>query len=365
MSADMIQAAFRGQTGGFDIDVAFTMPRAGVTALFGASGSGKTTILRAMAGLGKLEGSLQVGDAIWQDSARGIFKAPHERPIGYVFQEASLFPHLDVADNIRFGEKRSLRAGATPPVFGDIVDQMKIGRLLDRAPHTLSGGERQRVALARALMRGPELLLMDEPLSALDRRGRDDLLGCLEALHREARIPILYVSHDSAEVARLADHLVIIEGGRKQAEGPAGTLFSQLDFIPPDGRAEAGVILEARVQDHDSTMQLTHLAVNGQTMTTPAIEAPAGTEVTLRVKARDVAIALKKPEAISIRNILEGTILEIRDADDVGHVDVLIDIGGGQLRSQVTHDACNDLQLKAGTSVFALVKSMSFDGPGA
>ena len=114
MSADMIQAAFRGQTGGFDIDVAFTMPRAGVTALFGASGSGKTTILRAMAGLGKLEGSLQVGDAIWQDSARGIFKAPHERPIGYVFQEASLFPHLDVADNIRFGEKRSLRAGATP-----------------------------------------------------------------------------------------------------------------------------------------------------------------------------------------------------------------------------------------------------------
>lgn len=362
--ADMIRASFRGQTGELAIDVAFTMPRAGVTALFGASGSGKTTILRAMAGLGKLEGSLHVGDAVWQDSASGIFKAPHERPIGYVFQEASLFPHMDVAGNIRFGEKRTLRDGGTPPHFDDIVALMKIGHLLTRAPHSLSGGERQRVAVARALMRGPELLLMDEPVSALDRRGRDEVLACLEALHGEARIPILYVSHDSAEVARLADHLVIIDEGRKRAEGPTATLFSRLDFTPPDGRAEAGVMLTATIENHDSTMCLTHLQAGGQILTTPLIDAAVGSTVTLRVKARDVALALKKPEAISIRNILEGSIADIRDAADVGHVDVLVDIAGGQLRSQITHDACRDLALEPGTPVFALVKSMSFGGPG-
>jgi len=169
--ARTIHAAFRGQTGVLAIDVDFTMPGMGVTALFGASGSGKTTILRAIAGLGKLEGSLRVGGTLWQDSASGLFMAPHERPIGYVFQEASLFPHLNVADNIKFGEKRSLWSGRTPPVFGHIVELMKISHLLARAPHTLSGGERQRVAVARALMRGPELLLMDEPVSALDRGG--------------------------------------------------------------------------------------------------------------------------------------------------------------------------------------------------
>jgi len=363
--ARTIHAAFRGQTGVLAIDVDFTMPGMGVTALFGASGSGKTTILRAIAGLGKLEGSLRVGGTLWQDSASGLFMAPHERPIGYVFQEASLFPHLNVADNIKFGEKRSLWSGRTPPVFGHIVELMKISHLLARAPHTLSGGERQRVAVARALMRGPELLLMDEPVSALDRGGRDEVLACLEALHREARIPILYVSHDSAEVARLADHLVIIKAGRKEAEGPTGTLFSQLDFTPPDGRSEAGVMLEATVQSHDKGMSLTQLEAGDQTLTTPLIDAAIGSRVSVRVKARDVALALKKPEAISIRNILKGKIADIHDAEDVCHVDVLVDIGGRQIRSQVTHDACRDLSLEVGTPVFALVKSMSFDGPGA
>ncbi len=363
--ADTIQASFRGRTGALAINVDFTMPGVGVTALFGASGSGKTTILRAMAGLQRLEGSLKVGGTVWQDSASGLFRAPYERPIGYVFQEASLFPHLDVAGNITYGEKRTLRAGGTPPVFGDIVDLMKIGHLLARTPHTLSGGERQRVAIARALMRGPELLLMDEPVSALDRRGRDEVLGCLEVLHREAQTPILYVSHDSAEVARLADHLVIIKNGRTEAEGPTGSLFSRLDFTPPDGRSEAGVMLQASVKSHDGGMRLTHLEVGGQTMTTPLIDAATGSDVTLRVKARDVALALKRPEAISIRNILEGTIADIRDAEDTGHVDILVDIGAGQIRSQITHDACRDLSLEVGTPVFALVKSMSFDGSGA
>ncbi len=361
---DTIHAAFRGQNGGLEIDVNFTMPGVGVTALFGASGSGKTTILRAIAGLGRLEGSLRVGDTVWQDSANGIFKAPHERQVGYVFQEASLFPHLDVAGNIKYGEKRSLRAGHMPPVFAEIVDLMKIGHLLARAPHTLSGGERQRVAIARALMRGPELLLMDEPVSALDRRGRDEVLSCLGALHQEAQIPILYVSHDSAEVARLADHLVIIEEGRIEAKGPTAELFSRLDFTPPDGRTEAGVMLKASVKDHDSGMRLTHLETGGQTLTTPLIDAEIGSDVTLRVKARDVALALKKPEAISIRNILTGTIVGIRDTADAGHVDVLVDIGGRQLRSQVTHDACQDLALEPGQAVYALVKSMSFDSSG-
>ncbi|MFC4348621.1 molybdenum ABC transporter ATP-binding protein [Kordiimonas lipolytica] len=365
MSDNMIRAAFRGQAGDLRIDMDFTMPGMGVTALFGASGSGKTTILRAMAGLAPMQGMLRVGDTVWQDSDRGIFKAPHERPIGYVFQEASLFPHLSVEGNIRYGEKRSLKKGKVPPVFGDIAAMMQIEHLMDRAPKHLSGGERQRVAVARALMRGPELLLMDEPLSALDRRGRDSVLACLEALHRELKIPMLYVSHDSGEVARLADHMVIIDAGRKQAEGATATLFAQLDFTPPDGRAEAGAILRATVRDQDRESRTTHVSVGEQTLTMPQIEGAAGTAVTLRIKARDVALALKKPEAISIRNILEGRISEIRDSADTGHVDILVDIGGGVLRSQITHEACRELALEPGVNVYALVKSMSFDRPGA
>lgn len=363
MTDKRIIASFKGQVGQFDIDIAFDMPMAGITALFGASGSGKTTMLRAIAGLTHLDGHLSVGDEIWQDARTGFFMPPHKRSIGYVFQEASLFPHLNVRENLYYGARRNDALAKPNGLTVDtITELMQISHLVDRSTHNLSGGERQRVAIARALMRAPKLLLMDEPLSALDRQSRADVLACLETLHRETSVPILYVSHDTGEVARLADHLLMISNGRKNTEGPAKTLFEQLDFEPPDGRFEVSVVLPATVHAHDAEAHASQVALGGHTISTPLIAMPVGTALQLRIRARDVALALKRPDAISIRNILEGTVSDISKSAHAPHVDVQIDIGGGHhLRSQITFDACRELDLATGRKVFALIKSMSFD----
>lgn len=365
MAIKGISAAFRGNNRGFEVDLAFEMPHEGITALFGASGSGKTTILRAIAGLQSLDGRLQVGADVWQDSTENIFLPPHERPVGYVFQEASLFPHLSVEQNIRYGLNRAVKTtGNAPMALDDIVSLLKLEKLMHRAPNGLSGGERQRVALARALARAPKLLLLDEPLSALDAAGRQEVLAHLEDLHRELAIPMLYVSHDFAEVARLADHLVLVSNGRKQAEGPARKLFESLDFQAPDGRFETSVVLNATVTGHNRDAFITRLRLGEQAVTIPLVEAKEGDAVSLRLRARDVALATKRPEAISIRNILEGTISDIHTHPASCLAEVQVDIGCGHIRAQVTLDAMADLGLKVGDPVFALVKSMSFDGFG-
>ena len=361
--AGVIDAAFAGRIGGFDLNVDFQAPLSGVTALFGASGCGKTTILRCIAGLHRMPGRLSVGGRAWQDDVAGTFRPAHKRRVGYVFQEPSLFPHLTVRGNLTYGAKRAPRDGnGMPPVdFDQVVDLLGIRGLLDRAPVKLSGGERQRVAVGRALLSEPRLLLMDEPLSALDRSTKEEILSYFEALHQELKIPILYVSHDIAEVTRLADRMVVLSRGGKVADGPVGEVLERLDLQPMTGRFEAGVMLTATVAGQDRDFSLTRLDHHGQTLTIPAIDAPDGTTLRLRVRARDVSLAIQPPTGISIRNVLAGEVVEIREEPDTAFAETLIDIGGGRLRARVTRQAVAELELAPGRPVYALIKSITFD----
>lgn len=354
--------SFRGTVGTFPLDVAFTFPMRGVTALFGPSGCGKTTILRCMAGLQHLPGRFTIGRDIWQDSARRIFRAPHRRPVGYVLQEASLFPHLSVRGNLRFGMRRSGLSESDHALhFDDIVRLLGIGHLLRRDTATLSGGERQRVAIGRALLSQPEILLMDEPLSALDSMTKDEILPYLETLHRTLRIPMVYVSHDISEVARLADRIVVLSNGRIIADGPVTKVWERLDLRPAIDRAEAGVILEVHVLRHDTAFRLTYLGHHGQELAIPMVERAPGETLRIRILARDVALAIERPSGISIRNILAGTIREIIEEPETAHAEVLIDIGDAIVRSSVTRASVAELKLAPGGAVFAMVKSIAFE----
>ncbi len=354
-----IRASFAGSLGGFTLDVAFEAPMHGITALFGASGCGKSTTLRCIAGLQRLPGQLFVNEEMWQDDDRGIFLMPHKRAVGVVFQEASLFPHLTVGKNLMYGAKRSGVPAVIPP--DDVIDLLGLAKLMDRDPIALSGGERQRVAIGRALLSQPRLLLMDEPLSSLDQMAKDEILPYLEALHEQLSIPLLYVSHDITEVARLADRMVMLSSGMKIAEGPVQDLLERLDLQPETGRFEAGVLLTAQVTGHDEKFSVTHLDHHGQAISMPARDVAIGSEVRLRIRARDVSLATKRPEAISVRNVLSGTIVEVAEDPQSAHAETLIDIGGGRLRARITRQSVAELELAPGKPVFALVKSIAFD----
>lgn len=359
---DSIRAAFSGNLGDFSFDIAFEAPMRGITALFGASGCGKTSTLRCVAGLMRQTGHLAVGGEAWQDDARGVFIEPHKRPVGFVFQEPSLFPHLSVRRNLLYGAKRAQRIEGRPEIrFDEVSNLLGIGHLLDRAPDALSGGERQRVAVGRALLSQPRLLLMDEPLSSLDRMAKDDILPYFEALHEHLSIPILYVSHDIGEVTRLADSMIILSRGRTLAQGPVHELLERLDLQPETGRFEAGVLLTARVTGHDSEFNVTHLDHHGQAISMPARDLAIGSEVRLRIRARDVSLAIQRPEGISIRNILSGTVVEVAEEVGTAFAETLIDIGGGRLRSRITRQSVAELGLAPGKPVFALIKSIAFD----
>lgn len=355
----IIYADFAGNMGSFSLEVTLSVPMQGITALFGASGCGKSTTLRCIAGLQRLPGRLSVNQEIWQDDEQRIFLKPHKRAIGMVFQEPSLFSHLTVARNLMYGAKRSGVPTIIP--LDDVVDLLGLAHLMDRNPVALSGGERQRVAVGRALLSQPRLLLMDEPLSSLDQMAKDEILPYLEILHEQLSIPILYVSHDLAEVARLADRMVMLSSGRKIAEGPVQDLLERLDLQPETGRFEVGALLTARVTGHDKKFMITHLDHHGQAISMPAREIAIGSEVKLRVRARDVSLATKRPDAISVRNVLSGTILEVAEDPNSAHAETLINIGGGRLRARITRQSVAELELKPGKPVFALVKSIAFD----
>lgn len=360
--ADTLTGHLKGKLGGFSLDVNFEMPMRGVTALFGPSGSGKTTILRCIAGLLKVEGSLVVGGSVWQDDTQRIFRKPHTRPIGYVFQEASLFSHLTVRKNLMYPVQRLSALQKNPDlVFDDVVSLLGVGALLDRNPDGLSGGERQRVAIGRALLSQPRVLLMDEPLSALDRGAKEEILPYLEALHESLDIPILYVSHDIGEASRLADRMIVLSKGEVVAEGSIDDVLQRLDLRPETGRFEAGVVLKAKVSSLNADYQTTRLDLDGQTITIPGADLPVGQEIRLRIRARDVSLATEKPVGISIRNILSGTISEIVEETDSAFAETLIDIGGSRIRARITREALAEMQLQSGMPVYALVKSVSFD----
>ena len=351
-----IRASFRMQLESFTLDASFTAPAVGVTALFGPSGSGKTTLLRCIAGLERAAGSLQVSGDTWQNDTG--FMPTHMRPLGYVFQEASLFPHLSVRANLEYGLKRIAPSERKVPLE-QVVEWLGLSHLIERGdPAKLSGGERQRVAIGRALLTSPRILLMDEPLSALDTASKQEILPYLERLHRELNIPVLYVSHAMFEVARLADHLVLLEKGRVIASGELHETLARLD-LPTAHFDDAGAVIEAEVARHDEPYHLTRLDFSGGSLWVGKMDHALGSKVRARVLARDVSIATHQPQATSITNILTGLINEIRD-EGPDKVMLRIKIGESQvLLSRITRRSCDQLNLFAGREIYAQVKSVA------
>ncbi len=366
MKADRaaIEAKFTGTVGTFFIEVAFTAPGYGVTALFGPSGSGKTTVLRCMAGLARLAGRLKVDGELWQDEASGGFLKPYERRIGYVFQESSLFAHLSVRDNLLYGAKRARAGDSSLSIsFDDTVSMLGIGHLLDRAPGTLSGGERQRVAIGRALLSRPRLLLMDEPLAAMDRLTKEEILPYLEALRENLSIPIFYVSHDMSEVERLADTLVLIENGRARAAGPLAELAADPD-LPLLRAPEAAVTLEARISSIDEQYALTSLAIDGGTLVVPGRRGNPGKKCRISIAASDVAFVRGAVPETSVLNHLPVRIVSIAPPDgDDAQVNLVAAIGedgrGARIVGRITRKSCEVLGLEPGVSVYAQIKSVA------
>lgn len=362
-----IDVAFAGTLGAFSLDVAFSAPMRGVTALFGQSGCGKTTVLRCMAGLQRLGGRLSIGDDIWQDDKAGIFRRPHERQIGYVFQEASLFPHLSVRRNLLYGARRAGREDTVRVLnLDEVVGLLGIGHLLERAPLALSGGERQRVAIGRALLSGPRLLLMDEPLAALDRMTKEEILPYLETLHENLSIPIFYVSHDISEVDRLADVLVLLDRGRVVACGPLAELESN-PALPLLRAPEAAVTIEGRVTGIDKVFGLTQVAVAGGSVVVPGYRGGIGSSLRLRIGAADVSFALARPVETTILNCLAARVVSVTGVgDDEVQVNVVAALGedgsGARIVGRVTRKSQTALELAPGVPVFAQIKSVALIG---
>jgi len=350
-----ISARFRFHLDDFRLEVDLDLPQRGVTSLFGPSGCGKTSLLRAIAGLDRHEhGYLKVGDLLWQDEM--TFMPPHRRPIGYVFQEASLFEHLSVRGNLEYGLRRVPESERAISLERAIA-LLGITPLLSRKPATLSGGERQRVAIARALSVSPRLLLLDEPLAAVDVERRQEILPWLEALHRELDIPVIHVSHSPEEVARLADHLVLMRAGRVVATGDMHDLFTRLD-LPLALEADATSVIEATVSGHDEEYRLTRLDFAGGQFTMSRQPIAVGNPVRLRLAARDVSLTLTRQSGTSILNILPVTVDEI-SLDDEAQVTVRVLAGGVPILARITRKSALELGLQPGKEVFAQAKGIA------
>lgn len=355
-----INASFSGKVGDFNLNAQFSIPSHGVTAIFGPSGCGKTSVLRCIAGLDHLaDGFLSVGGMVWQDQK--TFLLPHKRPIGYVFQEASLFNHLSVSANLTYGQKRQ-KTSNTHLSLDTVTDLLGLNKLLDRSPQNLSGGERQRVAIGRALLSAPEILLMDEPLAALDHASRNEILPYLERLHERMEIPILYVSHDIGEVERLADHMVFMEGGSVNTSGPLIDLLNNPEL--PFARApEAAALIEGVVLKYDDKYGLTTLSIAGAEMIVPGKVGQLGSAHRLRVTASDVGLCQGPlPDQLSIQNIIEARVISIQP---MGEFQVTIflelgkDEGGAKLMARITRKSLEALALTKGSTVTALIKSIA------
>ena len=343
---------------GFTLDVHLELPGRGVTALFGPSGCGKTTCLRAIAGLERARpGRVVVNGDVWQDDAQRIWRATHERALGYVFQEASLFDHLSVRGNIDYGLKRT-PAARRKVALEQAVELLGIGHLMDRTPGALSGGERQRVAMARALATSPRLLLMDEPLAALDAQRKAEVLPYLERLHRSLDIPVLYVSHAIDEVARLAAYMVLLEDGRVRAHGATHELIARLDLPLAQGDTAATVV-ECTVLQHDAHDHIATVAFSGGQLLMVIPQARrVGDQLRLRVQARDVSLALTVPSDTSILNIVPAVVVALKE-DSPGQLMVALDAGSTRLLARVTQRSAQALALGPGKEVFAQIKGIA------
>ncbi len=359
----MIHARLHLARRSFTLDVDLQLPGQGITALFGPSGCGKTTLLRALAGLERATGRVALGDAVWQDDTRRCFVPPHQRPLGYVIQEAALFPHLSVRANLDYGRQR---AGAAAQAFAldAVVALLGIGALMDRRPATLSGGERQRVAIARALATAPRLLLMDEPLAALDAPRKAEILPYLERLHRALALPIVYVTHAMDEVARLADHLVLLDAGRVRAAGPLADLLSQPD-LPLARQDEAGVVIAAQVDQHDTAYGLTRVAFDGGALWVGQTTAAPGDAVRARVLARDVSVARQQPQESSVLNVLPVILETLQTDRSTALLRLRLGSPGAPsgapvwLLARITRRSADTLALQPGDALFAQIKGVA------
>jgi molybdate transport system ATP-binding protein len=355
----MIDVDVTRRAGGFELDVAFRA-EAPIVGLFGRSGSGKTTLVNALAGVARPQrGRIVVNGETLFDSARGIDLPPERRRLGYVFQDDLLFPHLNVEANLFYGYRRA-PAAARVIEAKHVIELLGLRSLLERLPGTLSGGEKQRVAIGRALLAQPRLLLMDEPLASLDMQRRDEVLRYIELLRDDLHIPIVYVSHSVAEITRLADAVVLLSDGKAIASGDVDEVMGRMDLRPQTGRYEAGAVLDAVVAAHDTEYGLTTLRFAGGSLILPSVEGLVGERIRVRVRARDVSLALARPAGVSILNVLEGSLVGF-GSDDGPIVDVQLRVGGVSLVARITRRSREQLGLQEGQAVYALVKAVSFD----
>jgi molybdate transport system ATP-binding protein len=354
----MLEVKAKRQFGAFALDVEFSATASGITALFGRSGSGKTLTVNALAGLARpAEGRIAIGGNVLFDSRRGIDLPPEQRRLGYVFQDGRLFPHMSVRRNLAYGMPR--QAAANGIEFDHVVALLGLETFLERRPRELSGGEKQRVAIGRALLAAPRLLLMDEPLAALDSARKAEILPYIERLRDELGLPVVYVSHAMDEIVRLADTVVLMSDGRVIAVGSVESVMSRLDLRPMTGRYEAGAVLNTTVDSHDEKFALTELAFAGRRMSVPRVEVPVGSRLRVRVRARDVSISLHAPQALSILNVFPGKIVEVGE-DDGPQIDLLLDVGT-PLWARITKRSYHELGLGVGKSVYALIKAVAID----
>jgi molybdate transport system ATP-binding protein len=357
-----LQACFRLDWPGFTLDVDLALPGRGVTALFGPSGSGKTTLLRCIAGLERPPfGKLSVNGQIWQDEH--VWLPTHQRPLGVVFQEASLFPHLSVLANLRYGLKR-IDSGLSAKLrvsLDQAIALLGIEALLERKPDRLSGGERSRVGIARALAVSPRILLMDEPLAALDHARKQEILPYLQKLHDELDIPILYVSHAPDEVARLADHLVVMENGKVLANGPLGETLARLD-LPIRLGEDTGVVIDATIIERDEQWHLMRVEFSGGSLWVRDNAAPLGHRVRVRILARDVSLAHEKIEGTSILNALPAKVVALAEDTHPALALVRLEAGESPLIARLTHRSAAALGLHPGMAVWAQIKAVALIG---
>jgi molybdate transport system ATP-binding protein len=355
-----VSVSLRHRFGKFSLEAAFEIAAGGVTALFGPSGAGKSSIVGAIAGLLRPEhGSIAIDGRTLLDTQAGIFVPPHGRRIGVVFQDARLFPHMSVEDNLRFGWRRAeIRAGDQE--VERVVALLGLETLRTRRPAKLSGGERGRVALARALLSSPQMLLLDEPLAALDAARKAEILPYIERLRDEARMPILYVSHSLDEVTRLADRVILLKDGHVAAQGSVFDLLGDLEFAGALGNDPYGAVFDARVCAHGDADGLSELSFAGGRLIVARVDQPVGARLRVRVRAEDVMLARAEPHAISANNVLPATVSAIqRHADH--HADVQLACGEAKLVARITRASLARLELAVGVPVYAIIKSVTVD----
>lgn len=358
----MLDVNARKQLGGTTLNIRF-QSAGGVTALFGRSGAGKTSAVRMIAGLMRPDaGRIALGGRVLFDSGKGIDIATPQRRVGVVFQEGRLFPHLSVRRNLLYAKSAGNTGNNSR--YNAVVGMLGLEALLERKPATLSGGEQQRAAIGRALLSNPDILLMDEPLASLDAARKAEILPYIERLRDEAGLPVVYVSHQIDEVARLADRIVLLSDGSVAATGSVDEIFTRPDLMPLTGRFQAGAVLGARVVEQDLAGAMSRLAIPGGSLWVPSVPLPVGSAIRVRIRARDVSIALEKPDRVSIRNILPGTVRSVTESDGPFRtvaISIAGETGESRIAATVTANAVLDLGLAPGIAVFALIKSVAMD----